>query len=683
MQDRGGTGETPDASHPEVASAEGSGLSDALKPGQVIGECEILREIGRGGMGVVYLGRHCRVLDHRAIKVLPRHKRTDRAIKRFQREAQKAAAIRHVNVVQIHDVGKAGDWHYIVMQYIHGKTLAEVVQQRGPLPAEIALRLLMPLLDALAAIHRQRLIHRDIKPNNIMLWQVSGTRRHTQLVLMDFGLVQELQQDDRLTEEGVVLGTPSYMAPEQARGEPLGSESDIFAVGATLFYVLTGRAPFRGSKRSVYLQVASGPPAPDPADIRPDIPDGLRALVQTAMHPSAALRYRSAEQMLGVVRSLLRRGAHPPPPVTRPIPLDIVWDEAASLGDSPEVTTDAQNSARNATIDYHGAPGIQEAFRGPSGVSGVVAERLRACREKLSAAETGGRPFLTIHRGAVWGVAVAFAVCLVLVLVLVALPRRSESDSGSVRSPMPPTEPPAGMVYIPAGRVHLGASEERLRSHAETLAVLRDSPLLVEAFIRACQEEPHRVVELPGFWIDRYEVTNAEYQRFVDATNHRAPPYWVDGKFPSGKARLPVVQVSYADAAAYAAWANKQLPTIAQWTRAFRGDDDRMYPWGDAWESGRVNDVTNRAFDPGPSPIDATPRDVSPFGVYNLVGNVDEIMRESRNREGRLYMVTKGGHSMCRGAIYGAAPFQFLYSADAVSHELTGFRCVIEETLPP
>ncbi len=240
-----------------------------------------------------------------------------------------------------------------------------------------------------------------------------------------------------------------------------------------------------------------------------------------------------------------------------------------------------------------------------------------------------------------------------------------------------------GMVYIAPGQVHLGSSEEKLRSHAMTLDSIRKNPALIEQFVKCCRGEKEQTVQVAGFWIDKYEVTNAEYGDFLQETHRLPPAMWGGARPLPGTEDHPVTDVSYADAAAYAAWAGKQLPTIAQWTRAFRGNDERMYPWGDEWIAEQAKVSENPAFALGTSSVSATPNDISPFGVCNLVGNVDEIMRERTDRLGRVTMITKGAHAQSSGAVYGAAPFEFYLVGDNARNKLTGFRCACADGNEP
>ncbi|MBN1395262.1 MAG: SUMF1/EgtB/PvdO family nonheme iron enzyme [Pirellulales bacterium] len=287
---------------------------------------------------------------------------------------------------------------------------------------------------------------------------------------------------------------------------------------------------------------------------------------------------------------------------------------------------------------------------------------------------------------ALGGAALIFAMAPLLLLLHGGDPpsaasdeeRRNPGAQTTVNQPAP-DHPYKGMVHIPPGIVHLGASEERLRAHAKSLASIRDNPRLVEQFVQACRDEKVEVVSLGGFWIDKYEVTNGDYAKFIAAKNHRPPAIWGGTAPPAGREDHPVTGVAYEDAASYAAWVGKQLPTVAQWTRAFRGDDDRIYPWGNAWERQRANTAQNNNYAVGTSPVTASPDDASPFGVCNLVGNVDEIMRERPIRLGHLTTITKGSHSEANGDVYGAAPFEFFVIGEGALGNLTGFRCVIED----
>jgi serine/threonine-protein kinase len=212
-----------------------------LVAGQLIGGCRIVQPLGRGGMGEVYLAEHLALQKPVAVKILPPDRGARDHVARFLKEARMCSRIEHPNVVTIYDVGEQDGLHYIIMQYVQGKTLAELVQaQGGPLPWRSALRLVQLAAKGLQAVHDHGLIHRDVKPSNIML------SADSRVLLMDFGLVRE-EIDPNTTDPSLIAGTPAYMSPEQCEGRPLDRRSDVFSLGSTLYCLLTGHSPFQGT----------------------------------------------------------------------------------------------------------------------------------------------------------------------------------------------------------------------------------------------------------------------------------------------------------------------------------------------------------------------------------------------------------------------------------------------------
>jgi serine/threonine protein kinase len=207
------------------------------------------RLIGRGGMGSVFLARHVVIGRPLAVKILDsKYLERGQGYKRLFREAQTAAGIGHPNIVDVLDVGTTlrGD-PYLVMEYLVGEDLATFMRRRGPVPPAIAITILEPILLALQAAHARGIVHRDIKPSNIFLVQREGT--HPDVKLIDFGVAKVLgpNSEGKITVTGALLGTPSYMAPEQAAGiEELDARVDLYAVGVILYELLTGKLPFQG-----------------------------------------------------------------------------------------------------------------------------------------------------------------------------------------------------------------------------------------------------------------------------------------------------------------------------------------------------------------------------------------------------------------------------------------------------
>jgi len=266
-----------------------SGLLDPPSHPELLGRLgryEIEQLIGRGGMGLVFRAFDPQLHRVVALKMLAPHFAASKvARERFAREARAVAALTHPHLVAIHDVVAEGRLPYLVMAYVDGPSLEQRVRRDGPLSIEEAVTLVRQLTAALATAHDAGLIHRDIKPANI-LCEASGQRA----VLTDFGLVRSLDGDS-MTHTGVVAGTPHYMSPEQARGVGVGQHSDLWGVGAVLYFALTGRPPFEGSQPMAVLhQVCSTDPE-RVNRVREGIPSGLAGIVMRLLEKAPSDRY--------------------------------------------------------------------------------------------------------------------------------------------------------------------------------------------------------------------------------------------------------------------------------------------------------------------------------------------------------------------------------------------------------
>lgn len=260
----------------------------------VDGRYEILEPLGEGGMGTVYAVRHV-TLDRRfAMKVLRRDLSTDAELTaRFLREARATAAIDHPSVVAINDFGELADGSpYFVMELLEGETLAARLRARGPLPPASAARLAARIADALAAAHAVNVIHRDLKPENVFLVGAGRSEPEEDIRVVDFGAATILG-GSKLTRPGIVFGTPSYMSPEQASGEPIDGRADVYSLGVVLFEMLTGRAPFQAETYMGVLtkHIHEAPPRPvPPAGARLG---ALEDVVTRALQKEPAMRYAS------------------------------------------------------------------------------------------------------------------------------------------------------------------------------------------------------------------------------------------------------------------------------------------------------------------------------------------------------------------------------------------------------
>jgi tRNA A-37 threonylcarbamoyl transferase component Bud32 len=262
------------------------------QPSRVLNDrYEVDKPLGRGGMAQVFRGTD-RVLGRTvAIKVLDQKHRNDaKFVTRFRREAQAAAGINHPNVVSVFDTGSEDGLHYIVMEYVDGETLDDVLAREKVLPPERVVAIAEPVARALEAAHQKGMVHRDVKPGNIMLDR-SGTVK-----VVDFGIARAAA-DDTLTQTGIVLGTAAYLSPEQAQGVAVDPRSDVYSLGCVLYEMLTGRKPFTGdSALAIAYKHVREDPTP-PSQVNPDIPPELEAVVTTAMAKDPAQRFPSGGAM--------------------------------------------------------------------------------------------------------------------------------------------------------------------------------------------------------------------------------------------------------------------------------------------------------------------------------------------------------------------------------------------------
>jgi serine/threonine-protein kinase len=253
---------------------------------------ELEQKIGEGGMARVYRGRDQRLNRTVAIKVLHSHYAADPGfLQRFHHEAQAAANLRHPNIVDVYDVGQDGDVHYIVMEYVQGSDLKSLILRHAPLPVEQAVAIAEAVANGLDAAHRVGMVHRDIKPQNVIVGE------HGQVKITDFGIAKS-QMSTALTETGVTFGTADYISPEQARGQAATPRSDIYALGVTLYEMLTGRLPFTGdSSIAVAMQHVTADPPP-PRMYNPRIPVQLEAIVLRALNKEPEARPASARDFV-------------------------------------------------------------------------------------------------------------------------------------------------------------------------------------------------------------------------------------------------------------------------------------------------------------------------------------------------------------------------------------------------
>lgn len=404
----------------------------------IVGKYRVLEPIGAGGMSKVYLGEHTAMGHRVALKILPASRVKDPSlVERFHREARAIAALNHPNIVRAHDIDKEESFYYIVMDYVEGLNLDDLVKRRGPLDPEHAAYYIDQAADGLQHIHEAGMVHRDIKPGNLLLDR-AGTVR-----ILDLGLARFLtNRRDQLTEkydENTILGTADFLSPEQGlKSHTVDIRADIYSLGATLYYLLTGRTPYEGgtvTQKLLAVQLKDPTPL---ISIRPELPPGLVAVVETMMVKKPDERYQTPGE---VCEALAPWTQNPPPPP----PSEIMPRVTVSPHRTPPPT-----------------PGLDQSAQPTLGAASTLRNTGASARKKM-----GRTTRLTEARRPVWKrrrllIALGSALALALILLVwrpwrAAQPNPAGDDTvaaGNQRPAVPvelPSPPPGSLVVAAAG----------------------------------------------------------------------------------------------------------------------------------------------------------------------------------------------------------------------------------------
>ncbi len=263
-----------------------------------LGQYKIVREIGKGGMGVIYKALNPANQKSVAIKVLPPMMVDRVTVERFHREVQAMVKLKHPNMIEVYESSMEHGKHFIVMEFIDGENLKNMIKAKGPLPIATCLKIAVQVADALAHMHQSGMIHRDIKPANIMIMPDGRVK------LMDYGLVKILGMTS-VTIEGASLGTVEYMSPEQITGEGVDARTDIYSLGITIYEMVTGRLPFKGETIQEVLRKHQSETPPSARQIRPSVPMELELTINKTIAKNAKDRYSTAEILKNDLQKIL------------------------------------------------------------------------------------------------------------------------------------------------------------------------------------------------------------------------------------------------------------------------------------------------------------------------------------------------------------------------------------------
>lgn len=525
--------------------------------------------LGAGGMGKVYQATRLFIGDQVAIKVLHSEQVLNtEAIERFRREAQAAARLKHQNAVIIYDFGVSSDGLiYLVMELAEGQSLRSIIKEQGPLTPSAATEVISQVCSALDEAHRQNIVHRDIKPDNIIV--ALGTTGLRAKVL-DFGIakLRDLSTSvSNLTQTGSVMGTPHYMSPEQCLGEELDGRSDIYSLGIVLYEILIGVVPFNSPTTTAVIVQHVNQPPPSLRAINMSITPAIEAVVHHALEKRRESRPQTAGELADELLASVKGSTTV---VTKPNALNVLGS----------MTTPTQGQAQTVRID---APWIDKNSPAASNVASSGTSQ-------------------TQKKSNLIPVAIGIVALIAAIGGTMAWMSQNKTDKPKekeviTQTPNKPT-PPSGMVYVSGGEFIMGNDAGNV------------------------YEKPAHKVTVKPFFLDMYEVTCEDYEKFINATGRNAPPKWVDKHYPANTARWPVTGVSWDDAYAYARWAGKRLPSEEEWEFAARGSDGRRYPWGNEWKLGFANmDATSLGH---MADVGAYSAGTSPFGTFDMVGNAWE-----------------------------------------------------------
>jgi eukaryotic-like serine/threonine-protein kinase len=678
----------------------------ALTPGSRLGPYEIVGPIGAGGMGEVYRARDTRLGRDVAVKILPTHLSSDPdRHERFLREAKCVSALHHPNICVVYDIGSQDGIDYMVMEYIAGQTLDKLIPPGG-LAANICIRYALQVAEALSSAHAAGVVHRDLKPSNIMI-EESGLVK-----VLDFGLAKVAvpatalsEAGTLLTMPGLIVGTIAYMSPEQAEGKPTSARSDIFSFGAVLYEMSCGKRAFPGQSCE---EIIRNQPKPL-NEVRRDIPAEVHGIVTRCLKKDPAARYVSGAELsheLEICREVLfpESGAVlSPARIFREARRPRVW--------VPLLVT--------AIVLAAGATWLAKRYRDARWAREVAVpaiSRLAGVWKFGEAYSLAVRAERSIpHDPALvklWPT-ISFPVTLKTTPPGVEVYRKDYVDSTAPwelvgRTPLRNVRQPRGMFiwkfekqgfgtvlrttssFAPwFGWAHFVEAEVTLdKVENAPPGMVRASPVknFTTLFIPGYEGLPE--LELKDYWIDRYEVTNRQYKAFLenggyqkreywkfdfqmggrhlswneamalfrDAAGRPGPKDWIEGRYPRGQDELPVTGVSWYEAAAYAEFAGKSLPTIYHWNRAAMPLVASFVVPASNFGSSGVLPVGSK-------------QDMSPWGSYDMAGNVKEW----------IWNEAGSGKRFVLGGAWDEPNYMFI-DPDAQSPLLRasniGFRCV-------
>ncbi len=564
--------------------------------------------LGRGGMSSVYKAEDPNLQRTVAVKIIHPHlSENPEFVRRFEQEAAAVAKLRHPNIMQVHDFNHEGDTFYIVFEYIPGQPLDQKLQDLRKAD------LRMPLTDVIEIMmplcDAVAYAHERGTIHRDLKPSNVIINLLSQPILLDFGIAKIVGDSYVHTATGATMGTAQYMAPEQVLSEKTDHRADIYSLGIMLYEMAAGRAPYEGKSAITVMMKHVNDPVPDVRLFNTNLPSSYNAIMEKALAKNPDDRYNSATELALALRELEQTLVSPAETTqilaTPPPPVTESEPEPSEAAPPPTQVEEKQAVPETAVIPP------------PTAVSPPAETSQKHSKTPLYA---------------------VIALIAILLLAAGGYFLYQNFTGGS----LPTSE---NMVFIPEGTYTVGSDNG------------------------GANYAPTQQVELAGFWLDRTEVTNAQFAQYIADTGTEPPSHWGNEGPPSDADPNPVHGGSWAVAQDYCQWAGKRLPTEAEWEVAARGSLGLLYPWGN--DPNAVSLPTDDTY-----PVASQPANRSPFGLYDMSNNVWEWVDEP-------YVDPAPGEQVARGGSYNFfKDLTYRLQGDPTAPSMvntTGFRCAADE----